>query len=165
MLFRQPVQHKQKKIAYEMLAATGVFFLIVMTVIVIEVSRVYQVWILLLFPVYFLGIVLNYVLHDFEMFEIYEDKIVARNILRIKNTVLFENVKFVEEGKLNLLLHGEIVDYYILNDGRKNKRPGWQYRNDFRNRKKYNLRIYKTDELEAFLKERFEIRHKDLLAE
>ena len=113
-----------------------------------------------------LGGPISYRLHECEKFEIYEDKIIVRNALRIKNVVLLKNVKFVEEGKLPLLDKGPVdVDYYILNDGRKNKRPGWPHRNKFINRKKYNLRIYKTAELEAFLKERFEIRKKDLYNE
>ena len=123
--------------------------------------------ILSFFSLLIILVCIHYWFHDMEWFEIYEDKIIVKNnAQRIKNIVIFENVKFVEEGKLNLLNNApELVDYYILNDGRKNKRPGMHDRNEFLNKKKYNFRIYKTEELEAFLKERFEIRQKDFLYE
>ena len=164
MLFKQPVQQKQKNILRDFFIVAGVFFLLTMISWFLYGN---EALLLLFFPLLQINVCMHYLFQEMEWFEIYEDKIIVRNnALRIKNMVLFKNVKFVEEGKLNLLNNApELVDYYILNDGRKNKRPGWPHKNEFRNRKKYNLRIYKTDELETFLKERFEIRQKDILYE
>ena len=164
LLFKQPVQKKQKEILRDFLVIAGVYFLIaIISAIFVEIKAL----ILSSFSLLIILFCIHYWLHDMEWIEIYEDKIIVKNnAQRIKNMVLLENVKFVEEGKLNLLNNApELVDYYILNDGRKNKRPGWPHRNEFRNKKKYNFRIYKTEELEAFLKERFEIRQKDFFYE
>ncbi|MBR5137797.1 MAG: hypothetical protein IKV30_07275 [Clostridia bacterium] len=163
LLFKQPVHQGQKEMMLAFLILAGFCFFITMIACVIWGNKGLA---FLFFPIYQLVFSVFYWILECERFEIYEDKIIVRNALRTKNIVLLENVKFVEEGKLNLAGKGEgLVDYYILNDGRKNKRPGWPHRNEFLNKKKYNFRIYKTEELEAFLKERFEIRQKDFLYE
>ena len=164
LLFRQSVQKGQKEIVLVLLIFSVIAFLLSTMAWIFEGMRMDQLWGIFLLPTVALGMPVIYVLYHFEKFEIYEDKIIVRNTLRIMNRVLLENVKFVEEGKL-LLARASAVDYYILNDGRKNKRPGRHHQNDFQNRKKYNFRIYKTDELEIFLKERFEIRQKDFFYE
>ena len=166
LLFEQPVHQLQIAMVRTLFYVSG--FIIVLSLLLpllvdsdvnIVVHLILSIAMATCFPI-------RYGLFDSERFEIYEDKIIVRNnALRIRNMVLLENVKFVEEGKLSIGGAENFVDYYILNDGRKNKRSGWQYRNGIYNKKKYNLRIYKTEELEAFLKERFEIRQKDFLYE
>ena len=86
-------------------------------------------------------------LYYLEHFEIYDDKIVVKTIYGIKSQVMLANVLSVEEKKINLIGRGELLrDFYVLNDGRNDRASNGCY-----NGKKYNVRIYKTPELTAFL--------------
>ena len=168
LLFKQPVYKVQKEIFLDFWIIPGFVFLMCTILYIISMKRLDDLIMCSLGFISTLGLPISYRLYGCEKFEIYEDKIIVRNALRIRNVTLLKNVKFVEEGKLPLVKGGgpeNFVDYYVLNDGRKNKRPGWQHRNVVLNKKKYNLRIYKTEELEAFLRERFEIHQKDLYNE
>ncbi len=85
-----------------------------------------------------------------EWFCIYEDRIEVRNLFRVKNVVYYDRVKFVEEVTINLTSRGMEKQFYIFNDGRKNNNSLLDL-NSCYNRKKYNLRIYKTPELEDYI--------------
>ena len=67
-----------------------------------------------------------------------------------KNSVYFDNVIFVEELQINLSSRGMEKTFYIFNDGRKNNNNILDV-NSCYNSKKYNLRIYKTAELENYI--------------
>ena len=89
-------------------------------------------------------------LYYLEHFEIYDDKIVVKTIYGIKSQVMLCDVLSVEEKKINLIGRGELLrDFYVLNDGRKDR-----VTDGCHNGKKYNVRIYKTPELTAFLSDR-----------
>ena len=89
-------------------------------------------------------------LNNLEWFHIYEDKIEARCIFGIKNIVYFKDVLFVQELKINLTSRGTPKQFLILPDGRKNNDSLFDL-NSCYNKRHYNLRIYKTPEIENFL--------------
>ncbi len=86
-----------------------------------------------------------------EWFCVYEDRIEVMWLLGKRNTVYFKDVEYVE--KTSVSLGGKLwrVDYYIFNDGRKNNDMLDQ--NSWLNKKKFNVRIYRTPELEALIGE------------
>ena len=87
-------------------------------------------------------------INDTEIYYIYKDRIEVKNGFekRTINKVYFDKVKYIEETEVNVYrLRGKLT-YYIFNDGREN---GSIYK--YRNKSSYNLGIYKTPELEAYL--------------
>ena len=87
-----------------------------------------------------------------EWFYIYGDRIEVRTVFGKKNTVYYRQTSFVEETEINLTLRGMPKTFYIFHDGRNNHESGAYAMNSCYNKKKYNLRIYKTDKLEAYIK-------------
>ena len=88
----------------------------------------------------------------FEWFYIFDDRIEARYLLGVKNQVFFSDVLSIEETVIYLTVHGNNKkQFYIFNNGRKNSNHIVD-QNSSRNQKKYNLRIYKTPQLEEFIK-------------
>ena len=89
---------------------------------------------------------------EFEWFYIFDDRIEARYLLGVKNQVFFSDVLSIEEAVIYLTVHGNNKkQFYFFNDGRKNNNH-FLDQNTSRNQKKYNLRIYKTPQLEEFVK-------------
>ncbi len=86
-----------------------------------------------------------------EWFCVYDDRIEVMWLFGKRNTVYFKDVKYIE--KMPVSLGGKLwcVDYYILDDGRKNNDMLDQ--NSWLNKKKFNVRIYKTPELDALIGE------------
>ena len=90
-----------------------------------------------------------------EWFEIYHDRIKVKNIYHTKNEVLFSNVQEIKEVTIFLTQKGTPKPFYIFYDGRKENKNvvgSWQPYN----KKKCNLQIYKTPELEDYIKKRFD---------
>ena len=106
------------------------------------------VLLLLLSPIYILLVLLGLI--NLEWFYIYSDRIEVRYIFGKKNIVYFDKVSFVEETTINLTSRGMKKEFYIFNDGRKNNNSYFDL-NSCYNKKKFNLRIYKTEMLEAFI--------------
>ena len=101
----------------------------------------------------FIPILISMILIGFKYLEwycIYDDHIEVRNIYGKKNSVFFNNVSCVEEIEINLTARGMEKVFYIFNDGRKNNRNIFNI-NSCYNNKKFNLRIYKTNELENYI--------------
>ena len=108
---------------------------------------------LLVLSIIFIPILILIILIGFEYLEwyyIYDDHIEVRNIYGKKNSVFFNNVSSVEEIEINLTTRGMKKAFYIFNDGRKNNRNVYNI-NSCYNNKKFNLRIYKTNELENYI--------------
>ena len=100
------------------------------------------------FPIFLLALLLS--LTQLEWFLIYTDRIEAKGILGVKNTVYWEDVLFVEKTKIPLTSRGMYKNFFIFHDGRKNN--GNMFNSDScYNKKKYNLRIYTTPELEEYI--------------
>ena len=101
----------------------------------------------------FIPILISMILIGFKYLEwycIYDDHIEVRNIYGKKNSVFFNNVSCVEEIEINLTARGMEKVFYIFNDGRKNNRNIFNINSCYNNRK-FNLRIYKTNELENYI--------------
>lgn len=86
-----------------------------------------------------------------EWFLIFEDRIEARGIFGIKNTVYFSKVLYIEELGISYIKNSPKRPFYMFNDGRKNNNSFLGV-NNWYNKKKFNLRIPITDELENFVK-------------
>ena len=89
---------------------------------------------------------LNYL----EWYCIFDDRIEAKCIYGVKNAVYYNEVKSIKETSINLTARGFEKTFYIFDDGRKNNNNFFDV-NSCYNRKKYNLRIYKTKKLESFV--------------
>ncbi len=87
---------------------------------------------------------------NLEWYIVYNNKIEVRNIYGIKNIVFYDSVLFIEELEINLTTRGMNKKFYIFNDGRKNNNSIFNI-NSCYNNKKFNLRIYKTKELENYI--------------
>ena len=100
-----------------------------------------------------LSVFLYYGLNKIDWFYLYEDRIEARYALRVNNVVYYENVKFIEDVKIDV--DAQIVNsFYIFNDGRVNTKKN---KLEPINNKSINLRINKTKELEDFVKNNLQI--------
>lgn len=100
-----------------------------------------------------LSVFLYYGLNKIEWFYIYEDRIEARCALRVNNVVYYENVKFIEDVRIDVDAH-VVNSFYIFNDGRVNTKKN---KLEPINNKSINLRINKTKELEDFVKNNLQI--------
>ena len=66
-----------------------------------------------------------------------------------KNTVYFKDVLYVEELKISVARYKTRL-FYIFYDGRRNNRSLFDI-NSCYNKKKFNFRIYKTEQLEDYI--------------
>ena len=149
MIFKQGVL-KEEKIKF-LIAIIAPFIPFLLVTIVGMVHQEFQAVIVLLtifLPLF--SLILLFGLMNLEWFNIYEDRIEARYIFGIKNIVYFDNVLDVQQVKINLTTRGMEKEFYIFNDGRKNNK-NFANINSCYNKKKFNLRIYKTSELENFI--------------
>jgi len=104
----------------------------------------------LLIPILLLNVIVG--LYYLEWFCVYADRIEAKSIYGIKNIVYFRNIQFVEELEINLTTRGMPRLFYIFHDGRENYRAQSVFaRNSCYNKKKYNLRIRKTEAIERLV--------------
>ena len=150
MIFKQ-------KILWKRLLISGIAFvaLLVFPIVLFIHSLIKNEWreYLIISSILFLPIILLSLLWDFwylEWYYVYADHIEVRTIYGIKNIVYYSDVLFVEEKVINLTIHGDLQEtFYIFNDGRKKDRKTFGI-GRYYNRKKYNLRIYKTKELENY---------------
>ena len=106
-------------------------------------------------PIFLIALLLS--LSQLEWYLVYSDRIEVKGIFSIKNTVYFEKVLFVERTEIPLTNRGMHTPFFIFNDGRKNN-GNILDSNSCYNRKKYNLRIYITPELEEYITKTLHIR-------
>ena len=151
MIFKQKVL-KEEKIKFGMgLACVAIPYVIMALIDIIrdnEVEDLLLFYLIFVVPIFLLLVLMG--LSNLERYYIYDDHIEVRNIYGKKNSVFFKNVSFVEEVKINLMTNGMPKTFYIFNDGRKNNENKFDI-NSCYNRKKINLRIYKTEELENYV--------------
>lgn len=102
---------------------------------------------MLFLPIYFLILIIS--LKNLEWFYIYSDRIEVRCLFGLKNIVYYDNVLFVEEIDIKLSSRGMTTRFYMFVDGRNNNNI--INVNSCYNNKKFNLRIYKTPELEEYI--------------
>ena len=150
MIFKQKIL-KEQKIGF--FAEVFIFTAILVAFLVLT-QNVYPLdfpTLLLIIFVYLIVLVplLLIPLRDMEWYYVYKDRIEVRNVFGLRNTVYFKQVSFVEETDIMISMGGPKT-FYIFNDGRKNNRNIYNI-NSCYNNKKFNLRIYKTNELENYI--------------
>ena len=106
------------------------------------------IFLIALFPILIIILLIGF--KNLEWYIVYNNKIEVRNIYGIKNIVFYDSVLFIEELEINLTTRGMNKKFYIFNDGRKNNNSIFNI-NSCYNNKKFNLRIYKTKELENYI--------------
>ncbi|MBE5748718.1 MAG: hypothetical protein E7344_03705 [Clostridiales bacterium] len=100
---------------------------------------------ILYYLIFFLGC-----LQRLDWYEIYENKIIVKNIYKTKNIVYFRDVNAVYEITIYLARQSMAKQFLIFDDDRLNNnepRGFWDF-----NKKKYNLKVYKTDKLLSLVK-------------
>lgn len=150
MVFKQGVLKEEKiKFLIAIIAPFIPFFVVsVIGIVQGEIQSVLVFSLIFLVPLF--SLILLFGLMNLEWFNIYEDRIEARYLFGIKNIVYFDNVLDVQQVKINLTTRGMEKEFYIFNDGIKNNK-NFANINSCYNKKKFNLRIYKTPELEKFI--------------
>ena len=151
MFIKQGVLKEEKiKFAIFMICSLIPFFAVTLLILLNDdgvedlLTFILMYFIPLFLPMLFYG------LKNLEWYHIYEDKIEVLCLFGKKNSVEYTNVKFVEEVKINLTSRSMEKSFFIFNDGRKNNNNILDI-NSCYNNKKFNLRIYKTCELENFI--------------
>lgn len=150
MIFKQGVL-KEEKIKF-LIAIIAPFIPFLVVAIIGMVHQEFQAVVVFLLTIFLplFSLILLFGLMNLEWFNIYEDRIEARYIFGVKNIVYFDNVLDVQQVKINLTTRGMEKEFYIFNDGRKNNNNLANV-NSCYNKKNFNLRIYKTPELEKFI--------------
>ena len=152
MVFKQGVLKEKKDITISLsIVFVWVWLALVLVILYKEENPMIPIVAWSLFWLPFDLILIFGQLHECEWHCVYDDRIETRCIYGIKNTVHFENVLLIEELPISITTRGKDYAFYIFNDGRKNN-GNFLDCNSCYNRKKYNLRIYKTPELEEFIK-------------
>ena len=153
MLFKQGVL-KEEKIKFTFLLAIDSFPTLLLILASLRGESMLAISVLLpisIVCVLIPGLILD--LRCLEQYLVYEDRIEVICPLGKKNTVLFKEVKSIEELEISLTTRSVNKAFYIFDDGRKNTKNTFRA-NSCYNSKKYNLRIYKTEELESFIKDK-----------
>lgn len=150
MVFKQGVL-KEEKIKF-LITAIGSFIPFLAVAIVGMVHHEIQAVVVFLLTIFLplFSLILLFGLMNLEWFNIYEDRIEARYIYGVKNIVYFDDVLDVQQAKINLTTRGMEKEFYIFNDGRKNNKSIANIKSCY-NKKKFNLIIYKTPELEKLI--------------
>lgn len=150
MIFKQGVL-KEEKIKFSLLIICVLipYLIIVLNTIYHDNIKLLITFSLIFFLPLFL-LILFFGLINLEWFCIYNDRIEAKSIFGTKNVVYYNKVLLVEEMNINLTNRGMEKAFYIFNDGRKNNN-NFLGVNSCYNKKRFNLRIYKTPELEKFI--------------
>ena len=151
MVFKQGVC-KEEKVKFCLVQAIMLSLPLAMAVILlVKGEHTLQnliVLFLLFLPIILVSLVLG--LDSQERFYVYTDRIEVKSVFRRKNVVYYKEVEYIEEVEILLTSRDMPKQFYIFHDGRKNN-GNLLNLNSCYNKKKYNLRIYKTPELENFI--------------
>lgn len=158
MIFKQNILKEEKiKLLIVVLCVFTLFISILAIGLIKNENPKLLIFVLsiIFFPIIILMILVGF--KYLEWYCIYDDHIEARNIYGVINTVYFYNVLYIEKVTVNLTTRGMEKIFYIFNDGRKNNNNLLNI-NSCYNNKKFNFRIYKTDELENYIKNTLKIK-------
>lgn len=150
-LFTIPIL-KEEKVSF-ILSIIGIIILPMILVVINcvkgdDIVTLGQLLLILFLPLFIVGLALGAA--SLEWFNVYEDRIEAVCLYKIKNTVYFKDVVFVEQTKIYVFVKGKPRDFYIFNDGRKNNNSIINT-NSCHNAKKFNLRIYKNPKIDELI--------------
>ncbi len=152
MIFKQGILKEEAiKLGVVMASVTIPLVVIIVFNLVIQSDAKSLVTFLLIcfLPIYLAIALLE--INNLEWYYIYDNRIEARCIFGIKNTVYYNKLISVEKVKINLTARGIEKTFYIFNDGRKNNNNIFNV-NSCYNSQRYNLRIYKTAGLENYIR-------------
>lgn len=155
MIFKQhPSKEELLKffIYLAIMIALPLLLLIIVLIREIDAINAYLVLLAIYMPLLTIAILVQ--LRYLEWYIAYEDRIEVRNIYGIKKVVYVKDIKSVKEEKIAMTSRGMYRTFYIFDDGRKD---GVLECNSCYNKKKYNLRVYKTKEFEIFVSDRIAI--------
>lgn len=151
MIFKQGIL-KEEKIKFAIVLACALIpltALIILGLLNNDNIRLLMTFALIFyFPIFLLSVFWGAI--NLEWFYVYDDRIEVKYIFGDKNIVYYDEILFVEELKINLTNRGMEKEFYIFNDGRKNNNNILGV-NSCYNKKKFNLRIYKTAKLENYI--------------
>ena len=150
MIFKQGILKEEKIKFFGTILATLTPYITLAIFGLISRESVEVVLLFLIISLSLFSLILLFGLINLEWFNIYDDRIEARYIFGVKNTVYFDDVLDVQQVKINLTTRGMEKIFYIFNDGRKNNKSIANI-NSCYNKKNFNLRIYKTSKLENFV--------------
>ena len=150
LLFKQGIL-KEEKIKFAL--ALGVYLITQLSLLIIifldnEWSKYLILYLLISFLPTFLMLFLS--LRNLEWYHVYDDRIEVKCLFGEKNKVFYSDIIYVEEIDINLTSRGMVRQFYIFNDGRKNNNNIFDI-NSCYNKKRFNLRIYKTAELQNYV--------------
>lgn len=150
MIFKQGILKEEiiKFLIAGILPFVPLFVVTIVGIVRCEIQAIMVFSLIFSLPLFGLTLLLG--LTNLEWFYIYEDRIEARYIFGVKNMVYFDDVLDVQQVKINLTTRGMEKEFYIFNDGRKNNKNIFNI-NSCYNKKEFNLRIYKTPELENII--------------
>ena len=148
LLFRQRVVKDSLFVLITMLSffIIAIIFSIIIMLFYVEknsLDLIASCVILLLLFIIPLGLASLVAIIQTEWFLIYEDRIEAKNIFRIKNKVYYNKIIFVEEIAVKIV-RGNDCPILIINDGRKDYVKSFFKEPQICNNTKYNLRIPKS---------------------
>ena len=151
MVFKQGVCKEEKVKFWLPLAIMLSLPLALAVILLVQGEDILQV--LIVFSLLFLPFILGSLvlgLDSQERFNVYTDRIEVKSVFRRKNVVYYKEVEYIEEVEILLTSRGMPKQFYIFHDGRKDNGNLLDL-NSCYNKKKYNLRIYKTPELENYI--------------
>ena len=150
MIFKQNVL--KEEIIYFLILVICVLTPYISIIVIGLIREENPKFMLFILSIMFIPLLILTILIGFKYLEwycIYDDHIEVRNIYGKINSVFYNNVSSVEEVEI-YLYRGTKKKFYIFNDGRKNNGNIFDF-NFCYNNKKFNLRIYKTNELENYI--------------
>ena len=157
MIFRQKIL-KEEKIKFAILNLCVTLPWIILIFVSLRSKEEFKTMVgftlIAYLPLFILSLILS--LKNLEWYDVFEDRIEAKGIGGIKNIVYFKDVIYIEETIVNLTTRGMKKQFYIFNDGRQNNNNIFNL-NSCYNKRKFNLKIYKTSKLENYIKNSMQI--------
>ena len=151
MIFKQGVLKEEKqKFSILLICSCLPMFVIILIALLNKTDLKILTFFISIFCIPLFLVILLIDFYNLEWYHIYEDRIEVRCIFGIKNIVCYNDVVSVDEVKINLTSRGMEKTFYIFNDGRRNNNNVLNV-NSCYNKKRFNLRIYKTYELEKYI--------------
>ena len=143
---------KEEKIGLLLSLITVALFPITAVIITLvggdDIAMLGKLLLMFFLPFYIVMIIVG--LNSLEWYNVYDDRIEARGVYKIKNTVYFKDILYVEKTAIPVFTRGKAKEFYIFNDGRKNNNSIINY-NSPHNKSKFNLRIYKTPLIDEYI--------------
>ncbi len=140
----------------------GIFLLVLLFILVFTfiTKEIELLYLCIPFVILMILIQLEF-FQQIQWYEVYDDKIVIKNIYGKVSEVKFEDVKKIYEINLPIFTSIELKSYYVFLDGRPLK--SFLHPLNIDNHKKFCVRVWITDELKKLIENKeIEIQKKEL---